>query len=93
MARKKNDVEPRREMEPVERLGLRVSAMIGAPKAQLERRAVIHRLDADTDEAWDTIMALLSETDGIEMVFNDDDSVTHGTSLVRNSCPRSEQPC
>ena len=32
-------------MTAIERLGLRVSAMIGSPKAQLERRAVVHRLD------------------------------------------------
>lgn len=62
-------------MTDVERLGLRVSAMIGSPKAQLERRAVIHRLDTDTDEAWDTIMELLAETDGLALVFDDDGNV------------------
>lgn len=58
-----------------ERLGLRVSAMIGSPKAQLERRAVIHRLDTDTDEAWDGIMTLLAETDGLALVFDDEGNV------------------
>lgn len=62
-------------MTDVERLGLRVSAMIGSPKAQLERRAVIHRLDTDTDEAWDAIMELLAETDGLALVFDDDGNV------------------
>jgi len=62
-------------MTDVERLGLRVSAMIGSPKAQLERRAVIHRLDTDTDEAWDTIMELLAETDGLALVFDDEGNV------------------
>lgn len=75
MAKKKNEAEPRREMAPVERLGLRVSAMIGSPKAQLERRAVIHRLDTDTDDAWDTIMELLTETDGLALVFDDEGNV------------------
>ncbi|HGM6556985.1 TPA: DUF1654 domain-containing protein [Pseudomonas aeruginosa] len=36
----------------------------------------IHRLDTDPDEAWDQVMELLSETDGIDMVFNDDGTVT-----------------
>lgn len=57
-------------MTAIERLGLRVSAMIGSPKAQLERRAVIHRLDTDTDEAWDGIMTLLAETDGLALAFD-----------------------
>jgi len=62
-------------MTDVERLGLRVSAMIGSPKAQLERRAVIHRLDTDTDEAWGVIMELLAETDGLALVFDDEGNV------------------
>lgn len=59
-------------MTAIERLGLRASAMIGSPKAQLERRAVIHRLDTDTDEAWDGIMTLLAETDGLALAFDED---------------------
>ncbi|SEJ57178.1 Protein of unknown function [Pseudomonas linyingensis] len=59
--------QQRRELTDLERLGLRISSMINAPKAQLERRAVIHRLDTDTDEAWDGVMELLRETDGLEM--------------------------
>ena len=59
-------------MTAIERLGLRVSAMIGSPKAQLERRAVVHRLDTDTDEAWDGIMTLLADTDGLMLAFDGD---------------------
>lgn len=59
-------------MTAIERLGLRVSAMIGSPKAQLERRAVIHRLDTDTDEAWDGIMTLLADTDGLALAFDEE---------------------
>lgn len=62
-------------LSPVERLGLRVSAMINSPKAQLERRAAIHRLDTDTDEAWDGVMELLGETDGLHLEFTDDGGV------------------
>lgn len=57
----------RQEITSLERLGLRVSAMINAPKAQLERRVTIHRLDEDTDEAWEGVMELLTETDGLDM--------------------------
>lgn len=59
--------QQRRELTDLERLGLRISSMINAPKAQLERRVVVHRLDTDTDEAWDGVMELLRETDGLEM--------------------------
>ena len=73
MGREKGDrsatVEP---MTAIERLGLRVSAMIGSPKAQLERRAVIHRLDTDSDEAWGGIMAVLTDTDGLALTFDQD---------------------
>lgn len=75
MAKKKSPQQSR-ELTPLEKLGLRVSAMIQSPKAQLERRVTIHRLDTDTDDAWDGVMELLAEEDGIEQTFNDDGSVT-----------------
>lgn len=75
MAKQKAQQQPR-ELTALERLGLRVSAMINSPKAQLERRVVIHRLDTDPDEAWDGVMELLAETDGLEIAFNDDGGVT-----------------
>lgn len=74
MAKQKPTQQPR-ELTALEKLGLRVSAMINSPKAQLERQAMIHRLDSDTDEAWDGVMELLAETDGLEMTFNDDGAV------------------
>jgi hypothetical protein len=60
----------------IERLGLRVSEMINHPVAQIQRWVTIHRLDTDGDREWDEVMGLLSETDGINMTFNDDESVT-----------------
>lgn len=75
MTKKKSQPE-RRELTSLERLGLRVSAMINAPKSQLERCVTIHRLDTDTDEAWDGVMELLAEEPGIDMTFNDDGTVT-----------------
>ncbi|MFV3387865.1 DUF1654 domain-containing protein [Pseudomonas sp. NY15364] len=77
MARhKKNQHQPKQELTGTERLGLRVAEMIGSPKAQLERRAVIHRLDTDTDEAWDAILELLQETDGLKLEHHEDGTVT-----------------
>lgn len=63
------------ELTSLERLGLRVSAMINSPLAQLGRRVLIHRLDTDSDQDWDVIIELLSETDGLDMTFCDDGSV------------------
>ncbi|MBV2132014.1 DUF1654 domain-containing protein [Pseudomonas sp. MAP12] len=64
--------QERRELTDLERLGLRISSMINAPKAQLERWVTIHRLDTDTDEAWGGVMELLRETDGLEMAVIED---------------------
>jgi hypothetical protein len=66
----------RQEMTGMERLGLRVSSMINHPVAQTQRWVTIHRLDTDGDREWEEVMGLLSETDGIDMTFNDDESVT-----------------
>ena len=46
----------------LDRLRLRISAMVGSPKAQADRRAVVWRLDSDTDEAWSQVMEELAET-------------------------------
>lgn len=73
MAKQKQ--QERRVVSGLERLGMRVSAMINAPMAQLNRQVTIHRLDTDCDEDWDAVMQLLAEEDGIEMTFNDDGTV------------------
>lgn len=79
MAKAKRQVAPavRKAMSGVERLGLRVSSMINHPTAQHQRWVTIHRLDTDGDREWDEVMGRLSETDDIEMTFNDEEeSVT-----------------
>lgn len=76
MAKKQAKPVERQEMSGIERLGLRVSSMINHPIAQDQRWVTIHRLDSDGDREWEEVMGLLSETDGIEMTFNDDESVT-----------------
>jgi hypothetical protein len=64
-------------MSGIERLNLRVSGMINHPIAQDRRWTTIHRLDTDGDREWEEVLNVLSEVDGIEMTFNDEDeSVT-----------------
>lgn len=75
MANKTNPQQAPRELTALEKLGLRVSAMIGSPKAQLERQARIHRLDTDTDEAWGGVMELLADTDGLKLEFAEEGDV------------------
>ena len=64
------------EMSGVERLGLRVSSMVNHPIAQTQRWVTIHRLDTDGDREWDEVMGVLSETDDLELTFNDDETIT-----------------
>lgn len=64
------------QMTGLERLCLRVSAMIGSPVAQVQRWVTIHRLDTDGDLEWEEVLEVLAETDGIDMTFNDDGTVT-----------------
>lgn len=69
--------QQRVELTGIERLNLRVSNMINHPVAQVQRWVTIHRLDTDGEREWDEVMGVLSEVDGIEMTFNDEDeSVT-----------------
>lgn len=66
----------RQEISGIERLVLRVSSMINHPVAQVQRWVTIHRLDTDGEREWEEVMGLLSESDEIDMTFNDDESVT-----------------
>nr|WP_314532381.1 DUF1654 domain-containing protein [uncultured Pseudomonas sp.] len=72
----KQKQQERAVMTGLESLGLRISSMINHPVAQQQRWVTIHRLDTDGDREWDEVMGLLSETDGLEMIFNDDETVT-----------------
>lgn len=73
--KKKGESAERREMNGIERLGLRVSSMINHPVAQIQRGVTIHRLDTDGDREWSEIIEILTETDGIDVTFNDDGTV------------------
>jgi Protein of unknown function (DUF1654) len=60
----------------VDRLGLRISTMLTAPQAQLDRRLTVHKLDSDDDYAWNTILELIEESEGVTLDRNEDGSVT-----------------
>ncbi|WP_247842242.1 DUF1654 domain-containing protein [Pseudomonas sp. MWU12-3103b] len=73
---KSRSQKDRQVLTGLERLSLRVSSMINHPVAQIQRWVTIHRLDTDGEREWEEVMGLLSETECIDMTFNDDDSVT-----------------
>jgi hypothetical protein len=76
-------------MSGIERLNLRVSSMINHPIAQLNRTVTIHRLDTDGEREWEEVMGVLSDVDGIEMTFNDEDeSVTLRWEAASEEDPR-----
>lgn len=75
MAKQKKPTQEAKPMSAIERLGMRVSAMINAPNAQKLRVVTIHRLDTDPDDAWDEVIGSLAETDGVDVALNDDGSV------------------
>lgn len=73
---KKSAPQERQVISGMERLSLRVSSMINHPIAQSLRWVTIHRLDTDGEREWDELLSVLSDTDGIEMTVNDDESIT-----------------
>ena len=72
---RKGQTEIKTQLTGLERLGLRVSAMIQSPISQLNRSVLIHRLDTDEDQDWDAVMGLLAETDELHLLFDDDGNV------------------
>ena len=73
---KSRSQKDRQVLTGLERLSIRVSSMINHPVAQIQRWVTIHRLDTDGEREWEEVMGLLSETECIDMTFNDDESVT-----------------
>ncbi|MBD1590315.1 DUF1654 domain-containing protein [Pseudomonas typographi] len=87
----KKKTQERKPMSGVERLTLRVSNMINHPIAQDRKTVTIHRLDTDGDREWEEVMGVLSEVDGIDMTFNDEDeSVTLSWEAPADDDPRVE---
>jgi len=77
-------------MNAIDRLGLRVSAMIQAPTAQLNRRVTIFQLDTDPDHAWQAILELLQETDGLSLERHEDGTVTLSWDAATDADERVE---
>lgn len=72
-----------RGMTAVDRLRLRISAMVNSPRAASLRQATIWRLESDSDQAWAQVMGELQETDGLEMTENEDGTITlHWEAMV-----------
>lgn len=77
MAKQKKAVEKGQGgMSGIEKLRLRVSAMINNPKARVERQTTIWRIESDSDQAWNQVMEDLAETEGLELTQNEDGTVT-----------------
>ncbi|MFV3332199.1 DUF1654 domain-containing protein [Pseudomonas sp. NY15437] len=72
---KRSNDQEKGGVNALDRLRLRVSAMIHSPKAQAECRASIWRLDSDTDQAWRQVLEELAETDGLQMTVNEGGTV------------------
>lgn len=72
MAAQKESTQAKGQVSPVEKVRLRVSAMISSPRAQAERRASIWKAQGDSEEAWQQVLEELAETDGLEMSLGED---------------------
>jgi len=82
---------PTKPISGLERLNLRVSGMINHPIAQERKSVTIHRLETDGEREWEEVMGVLSEVDGIEMTFNDEDeSVTLSWEAPADDDPRAQ---
>lgn len=74
----------------MERLTLRVSSMINHPLTQDRKTVTIHRLETDGDREWQEVMEVLSEVNGIDMIFNDEgESVTLSWEAPSDDDPRA----
>ncbi|HBO1689892.1 DUF1654 domain-containing protein [Pseudomonas aeruginosa] len=75
MAVQKNN-QGKGQVSPVDKVRLRISAMISSPRAQAERRASIWKAQGDSEEAWQQVLEELAETDGLEMSLGEEGVVT-----------------
>lgn len=81
----------RTDLSGIERLRLRISNMINHPIAQERKGVTIYRLDTDGDREWEEVMGALSEVDGIDMTFSDEEeSVTLSWEAPSDDDPRAE---
>lgn len=59
----------------LELLGARLQKIINSPAAQKARSAVICKSPDERQEDWESVLDAISETDGVEMMQLDDESV------------------
>ena len=85
---KKAAQQERQELTGVERLGLRISAMINHPTAQQQRWVTVHRLERDGEQEWEEVIGILASTDGVDVTFNDEE----GSVTLRWEAPSDEDP-
>ncbi|MBF8651912.1 DUF1654 domain-containing protein [Pseudomonas putida] len=58
-----------------QQLGMRIQKIINNPIAQRSRAALIFRLEQETPEDWDTLLAEIAENDNVTLAHRDDGGV------------------
>ncbi len=58
-----------------QQLGMRIQKIINSPIAQRSRAALIFRLEQETPEDWDTLLAEIAENDNVTLAYRDDGGV------------------
>lgn len=58
-----------------QQLGMRIQKIINNPLAQRNRAALIFRLEQETPEDWDTLLAEIAENDNVTLAYRDDGGV------------------
>ncbi|MBV4490989.1 DUF1654 domain-containing protein [Pseudomonas oryzicola] len=56
-------------------LGMRIQKIINSPTAQRSRAALIFRLEQETPEDWETLLAEIAENDNVTLAHRDDGGV------------------
>ncbi|NJP03628.1 DUF1654 domain-containing protein [Pseudomonas sp. hsmgli-8] len=70
--------------KPYEVLALRLQRAINNPTAQKNKSALLERLDSDSDDAWEQIMAELAETDNVTVAHRDDGHIQIFWTVVQD---------
>ena len=78
MAKQKTKSKPAetpRPPTPMEVIGMRVQKIINSPAAQKAQAAVIYKTPEENQEAWESLLEAISETEGVHLTFQDNDGV------------------
>ena len=60
---------------PYEMFGERIKKIIGSPKAQKDKMAVLTRLEGDNPEFWERLLVEIGENDNVTVAHRDDGGV------------------